>query len=214
LAIGYNLDELKNQITKNTSAYFEPTLDYVIVKMPRWNFSKFLGADHTLGLQMKSVGEVMGIGRSFLEALQKACQSLEIGRMGLGADLKEWIRTTDVLHRLETASDDRLFRLKDALRLGVPERTVHKLTRIDPWFITQIKRLVKVEQRLLRFNVAEDIPEDFFRELKGMGYSDAQIAWLLRIEEEEVTVQRKKLGIRRTYKMVDTCAAEFEAGTP
>jgi carbamoyl-phosphate synthase large subunit len=214
LAIGYNLDELKNQITKNTSAYFEPTLDYVIVKMPRWNFAKFLGADHTLGLQMKSVGEVMGIGRSFLEALQKACQSLEIGRMGLGADKKEWIRTTDVLQRLETASDDRLFRLKDALRLGVPERTVHKLTKIDPWFITQIKRLVKVEQRLLRFNVAEDIPEDFFRELKEMGYSDAQIAWLLRIEEEEVTVQRKKLGIRRTYKMVDTCAAEFEAGTP
>ncbi len=214
LAIGYNLDELKNQITKNTSAYFEPTLDYVIVKMPRWNFSKFHGADHTLGLQMKSVGEVMGIGRSFLEALQKACQSLEIGRMGLGADLKEWIRTTDVLQRLETASDDRLFRLKDALRLGVPEKTVQKLTKIDPWFIKQVKRLVKAEQRLLRFNVAEDIPEDFFREIKEMGYSDAQIAWLLRIEEREVTQQRKNLGIRRTYKMVDTCAAEFEAGTP
>ncbi len=214
LAIGYNLDELKNQITKNTSAYFEPTLDYVIVKMPRWNFSKFHGADHTLGLQMKSVGEVMGIGRSFLEALQKACQSLEIGRMGLGADLKEWIRTTDVLQRLETASDDRLFRLKDALRLGVPEKTVQKLTKIDPWFIKQVKRLVKTEQRLLRFNVAEDIPEDFFREIKEMGYSDAQIAWLLRIEEREVTQQRKNLGIRRTYKMVDTCAAEFEAGTP
>jgi len=214
LAIGYNLDELNNQITKNTSAYFEPTLDYVIVKMPRWNFAKFLGADHTLGLQMKSVGEVMGIGRSFLEALQKACQSLEIGRMGLGADKKEWIRTTDVLQRLETASDDRLFRLKDALRLGVPEKTVQKLTKIDPWFIKQIKRLVKAEQRLLRFNVAEDIPEDFFREIKEMGYSDAQIAWLLRIEESEVSQQRKKLDIRRTYKMVDTCAAEFEAVTP
>ncbi|MBX2878093.1 MAG: carbamoyl-phosphate synthase large subunit [Saprospiraceae bacterium] len=214
LAIGYSLDELKNQITQTTSAYFEPTLDYVIVKMPRWNFAKFLGADHSLGLQMKSVGEVMGIGRSFLEALQKACQSLEIGRMGLGADKKEWIRTSDVLERLEQASDDRIFRLKDALRLGVPSKTIQKLTKIDPWFIKQIKRLVKVEQRLLRFNVAEDIPEDFMRELKEMGYADAQIAWLLRIEEKEVTDYRKKLNIRRTYKMVDTCAAEFEAGTP
>ncbi len=214
LAIGYSLDELKNQITKTTSAYFEPTLDYVIVKMPRWNFSKFHGADHTLGLQMKSVGEVMGIGRSFLEALQKACQSLEIGRMGLGADMKEWIRTSDVLERLETASDDRIFRLKDALRLGVPSKTIQKLTKIDPWFIQQIKRLVKVEQQLMRYNVAEDIPEDFMRELKEMGYADAQIAWLLRIEEEEVRKYRKKLNIRRTYKMVDTCAAEFEAGTP
>jgi len=214
LAIGYSLDELKNQITKTTSAYFEPTLDYVIVKMPRWNFAKFHGADHTLGLQMKSVGEVMGIGRSFLEALQKACQSLEIGRMGLGADKKEWIRTTDVLERLEKVSDDRIFRLKDALRLGVPEKTIQKLTKIDPWFIKQIKRLVKAEQRLMRYNVAEDLPEDFMRELKEMGYADAQIAWLLRIEEKEVTQYRKKLDIRRTYKMVDTCAAEFEAGTP
>lgn len=214
LAIGYTLDELKNQITKTTSAYFEPTLDYVIVKMPRWNFDKFAGADHRLGLQMKAVGEVMAIGRNFLEAMQKACQSLEVGRMGLGADKKEWIRTQDVLERLEAASDDRIFRLKDALRLGVPEKTVQKLTHIDPWFIKQIKSLVKMEQQLMRYNVAEDIPEDFFRELKEVGYADAQIAWLLRIEEEEVTKQRKKLGIRRTYKMVDTCAAEFEAQTP
>ncbi len=214
LAIGYRLDELSNQITKTTSAYFEPTLDYVIVKMPRWNFDKFYGSDHTLGMQMKSVGEVMAIGRNFLEALQKACQSLENNRMGLGADLKEWIKTADILERLERASDDRIFRVKDALRLGVPEKTVQKLTRIDPWFIKQIKRLVKMEERLMRHNVAEDIPEDFFRELKEVGYSDAQIAWVLRIKEEEVTRQRKKLGIRRTYKMVDTCAAEFEAQTP
>ena len=214
LAIGYNLDELKNQITQSTSAYFEPTLDYVIVKMPRWNFEKFAGANHSLGLQMKSVGEVMGIGRNFQEALQKACQSLENNRMGLGADMKEWIRTSDILERLEDASDDRIFRVKDALRLGVPEKTIHKLTHIDPWFIKQIKDLVKMEERLLRYNVAEDIPEDFFRDLKEAGYSDAQIAWLLRIKEEEVTVQRKKLGIRRTYKMVDTCAAEFQAVTP
>lgn len=214
LAIGYALDELKNQITKTTSAYFEPTLDYVIVKMPRWNFAKFLGADHRLGLQMKSVGEVMAIGRNFLEALQKACQSLENNRMGLGADKKEWIRTADILERLEKVSDDRIFRLKDALRLGVPEKTIQKLTKIDPWFIKQIKQLVKMEQQLMNFNVAEDISEDFFRDLKVAGYSDAQIAWLLRIEEKEVTRHRKSLGIRRTYKMVDTCAAEFEAQTP
>ncbi len=214
LAIGYRLDELKNQITKTTSAYFEPTLDYVIVKMPRWNFEKFLGSDHTLGLQMKSVGEVMAIGRNFLEALQKACQSLENNRAGLGADLKEWIKTDDILERLEKPSDDRIFRVKDALRLGVPVKTIHKLTRIDPWFLRQIKRLVTMEEQLMRYNVAEDIPEDFFRQLKEVGYSDAQIAWVMRIKEEEVTKQRKKLDIRRTYKMVDTCAAEFEAQTP
>ncbi len=214
LAIGYNLDELKNQITKTTSAFFEPTLDYVIVKMPRWNFDKFYGSDHKLGLQMKSVGEVMAIGRTFLEALQKACQSQENGRMGLGADKKEWIRTSDILERLELVSDDRIYRLKDALRLGVPEKTIHKLTKIDPWFIKQIKRLVNFEKDLMRYNVAEDIPADFLRDLKMVGYSDAQIAWTLRIEEEEVWQYRKKVGVNRVYKMVDTCAAEFEAQTP
>ncbi|MEZ4984477.1 MAG: carbamoyl-phosphate synthase large subunit [Saprospiraceae bacterium] len=214
LAIGYTLDELSNQITKTTSAYFEPTLDYVIVKMPRWNFSKFPGADHELGLQMKSVGEVMAIGRNFLEALQKACQSLEQGRAGLGADKKEWIKTDDILQRLEKASDDRIFRLKDALRLGVPSKTIHNITKIDPWFIQQIKHLVKMEERLMRFNVAEDIPESFMRELKEAGYSDAQIAWVLRVDEEQVTRHRKQLAVLRTYKMVDTCAAEFEAKTP
>jgi len=214
LALGYTLDELKNQITKTTSAYFEPTLDYVIVKMPRWDFAKFHGADHKLGLQMKSVGEVMAIGRTFLEALQKACQSQENNRMGLGADKKEWIRTSDILSRLELVSDDRIYRLKDALRLGVPTKTVQKLTKIDPWYINQIKRLVKYEEQLIRFNVAEDLDEPFLRELKEVGYSDAQIAWVMRITEKEVTQHRKKLNIRRTYKMVDTCAAEFEALTP
>ncbi|MBK7220352.1 MAG: carbamoyl-phosphate synthase large subunit [Saprospiraceae bacterium] len=214
LAIGYTLDELNNQITKTTSAFFEPSLDYVIVKMPRWNFEKFHGADPTLGLQMKSVGEVMAIGRSFLEALQKACQSLENNRAGLGADKKEWMRTEDILQRLETASDDRIFRIRDAIRLGVPVKTLHKLTHIDPWFLNQIKRMEDAESRLFRYNVAEDIPADFFRELKSMGYSDAQIAWTMRISEEEVTRRRKALGIIRSYKMVDTCAAEFEAQTP
>lgn len=215
LALGYTLDELKNQITKTTSAFFEPTLDYVIVKMPRWNFEKFNGADTELGLQMKSVGEVMGIGRTFLEALQKACQSLEQSRSGLGADKKEWIKTEDILHRLEVVSDDRIFRLKDALRLGVPSKSIHKLTKIDPWYIDQIKRLVKMENTLVQYNVPEDIPTDFFWDLKKVGYSDAQIAWLLRIDDEElITKRRKELGIRRSYKMVDTCAAEFEAQTP
>ena len=214
LAIGYNLDELKNQITKTTSAYFEPTLDYVIVKMPRWNFNKFPGADKTLGLQMKSVGEVMAIGRTFLEALQKACQGLEQNRNGLGADKKEWFKTDEILQRLQQAGDDRIFRLKDALRLGVPESTVHKLTLIDPWFIKQIKRLVKAEEQLMKYNVPDDIPESFLRELKVMGYADTQIAWLMRIKEDDITKYRKKIGIRRTYKMVDTCAAEFEAQTP
>ena len=214
LAIGYNLDELKNQITKTTSAFFEPTLDYVIVKMPRWNFDKFPGADNSLGLQMKSVGEVMAIGRNFLEALQKACQSLENGRKGLGGDIKEWVRVEDVLGRLEVASDDRIFRIKDAIRLGVPLQTIQKLTHIDPWFLKQIKRLVKYEKQLIRYNVPDDLPPDFFRELKEVGYSDAQIAWTMRVKEEDVTKMRKKLNIRRTYKMVDTCAAEFEAKTP
>ena len=214
LALGYTLDELNNQITKTTSAYFEPTLDYVIVKMPRWNFDKFAGADHRLGLQMKSVGEVMAIGRNFLEALQKACQSQENNRAGLGADKKEWINTQDILERLEKASDDRVYRVKDALRLGIPEKTVHKITQIDPWFLRQIKTLVKMEEQVMRYNLPEDIPADFFRELKEVGYSDAQIAWLLRVNEEAVTKKRKELGIKRTFKMVDTCAAEFEAKTP
>jgi carbamoyl-phosphate synthase large subunit len=214
LAIGYTLDELKNQITKTTSAFFEPTLDYVIVKMPRWNFDKFPGADNTLGLQMKSVGEVMSIGRNFLEALQKACQSLENGRKGLGADLKEWVKVEDVLGRLEVASDDRIFRIKDAIRLGVPLQTIQKLTHIDMWFLKQIKRLVNYDKEIMRFNVPSDLSEPFFRELKEVGYSDAQIAWLLRVKEEDVTKQRKKLKIERTYKIVDTCAAEFEAKTP
>ena len=214
LAIGYTLDELKNQITKTTSAYFEPTLDYVIVKMPRWDFPKFYGADHTLGLQMKSVGEVMGIGRSFLEALQKACQSLENNRMGLGADKKEWIKTEDILERLEKASDDRLFRVKDAMRLGVPNKTIKKLTHIDPWFLKQIKKLVKMEKQLGKYNVPEDIEPEFMLEMKQAGYSDAQIAWLMRVTEDEVRTYRKKQNITRTYKMVDTCAAEFEAQTP
>ena len=214
LALGYNLNELKNQITKTTSAFFEPTLDYVIVKIPRWNFDKFPGADHRLGLQMKSVGEVMGIGRNFLEALQKACQSLENGKIGLGADNKEWTNIADVLKRMEEVSDDRLFRLKDAMKLGVATQTLQNLTRIDPWFLKQIKRLLKYEVSLEKYHTIQDVPPSFLRELKEVGYSDLQIARLMHEEEENVRAYRKSLNIRRTFKMVDTCAAEFEAKTP
>lgn len=214
LAIGYTLDELNNQITKTTSAYFEPALDYVIVKIPRWNFEKFHGCDSTLGFQMKSVGEVMGIGRNFTEALQKACQSLENNKIGLGADGKGWHQTQDILNSLERPSWDRIFKVKDAIALGVPLNTIHKLTGIDYWFLNQIKDLVKLEKEIRRFNL-ETIPATLFRKAKTQGYSDAQLAFLLNVESEELVYEkRKSLGIRRVYKMVDTCAAEFEAKTP
>ncbi|TAF82085.1 MAG: carbamoyl-phosphate synthase large subunit [Sphingobacteriales bacterium] len=214
LAIGYNLDELENQITKTTSAYFEPTLDYVIVKIPRWNFDKFKGANTELGLQMKSVGEVMGIGRSFSEALQKACQSLEIGRAGLGADGKHYRNIDEVMQKLEHPSWDRLFALKDALSMGVPIESVRKVTKIDKWFLLQIQEMVTLEQELKRYTI-NNIPKDFLLTLKQKGFSDVQIAYVLgNTSEDEVYNKRKELGLRRVYKMVDTCAAEFPAKTP
>jgi len=214
LSLGYNLDELTNPVTKITSAFFEPTIDYVIVKIPRWNFDKFKGADNTLGLQMKSVGEVMSIGRSFQEALQKACQSLEIGRDGLGADGKQ-IRNLDrIIHGLENPTWDRIFHIKDALAMGVPVTSVQKITRIDRWFLLQIQDLVKVETEIKRFNL-NNLPLDLMREAKQKGYSDNQIAHLLGSDtkEEDVYNRRKELGVRRVYKMVDTCAAEFPSDT-
>jgi carbamoyl-phosphate synthase large subunit len=215
LAIGYNLDEIENQITKTTSAYFEPTLDYVIVKIPRWNFDKFKGANRELGLQMKSVGEVMGIGRSFIEALQKACQSLEIGRAGLGADGKQSRNLDEIMHSLEHPSWDRLFHIYDAMSLGVPMESIRKATKIDRWFLNQIQDIVNLETELRRYSVG-NIPEDFLYTLKQKGFSDAQIAYILHNEttEEDVYQRRKELGIKRVYKMVDTCAAEFPAKTP
>jgi len=214
LAIGYNLDEIENQITKTTSAYFEPTLDYVIVKIPRWNFDKFKGANRELGLQMKSVGEVMGIGRSFIEALQKACQSLEIGRAGLGADGRQSRNLEEIMYSLEHPSWDRLFHIYDALSLGVPIESVRKATKIDRWFLNQIMDVVNMENELRRYSL-NNIPEDFFFSLKQKGFSDTQIAYILgNVTEEDVYQRRKALGIRRVYKMVDTCAAEFAAQTP
>ena len=213
LAIGYTLDELDNQITKSTSAYFEPTLDYVIVKIPRWNFEKFDGADKVLGLQMKSVGEVMGIGRSFQEALQKACQSLEIGRNGLGADGKNWTNQDDILHAMKYASSDRVFRIYDAIRLGIPLKTIYDITRMDYWFLRQLEELVMLEFEIEKYHIG-NIPNELLLEAKMKGYADRQIAHLLRCLESDVNNLRTEMGINRVYKLVDTCAAEFEAKTP
>jgi carbamoyl-phosphate synthase large subunit len=214
LAIGYNLDEIENQITKTTSAYFEPTLDYVIVKIPRWNFDKFKGANMELGLQMKSVGEVMAIGRTFIEALQKACQSLEINRAGLGADGKHNRSIDEIMYGLEHASWNRVFLIKDAMSMGVPLESIRKVTRIDKWFLSQIQDLVHLETELKRYSL-NNIPKDFFVNLKQKGFSDIQIAYLLgNVTEDEVYDRRKLLGINRVFKMVDTCAAEFQAQTP
>jgi carbamoyl-phosphate synthase large subunit len=213
LAIGYHLNELSNQITKTTSALFEPTLDYVIVKIPRWNFNKFPGTNRQLGLQMKSVGEVMGIGRSFQEALQKACQSLEINRNGLGADGKELTNQNEILHSLEFASWNRLFHIYDAIKLGIPFKTIVEKTKIDIWFLKQIEDLIKLERKIEKFHL-ENLPQGLLFEAKQKGYADRQIAHLLRCLESEVAVKRKEFGINRVYKLVDTCAAEFEAQTP
>jgi carbamoyl-phosphate synthase large subunit len=213
LAIGYHLDELKNQITKTTSALFEPTLDYVIVKIPRWNFNKFPGTNRELGLQMKSVGEVMGIGRSFQEALQKACQSLEINRNGLGADGRELTNQNEILHSLSHPSWNRLFHIYDAIRLGIPFKTIVEKTKIDIWFLKQIEDLIKLERQIEKYHVG-NLPKDLFFEAKQKGYADRQIAHLLRCLESEVYNKRTEFGIKRVYKLVDTCAAEFEAQTP
>jgi carbamoyl-phosphate synthase large subunit len=213
LAIGYSLDELDNQITKTTSALFEPTLDYVIVKIPRWNFDKFPGADRKLGLQMKSVGEVMGIGRTFQEALQKACQSLEIGRNGLGADGKELTNQDQILESLEFPSWNRLFHIYDAIKLGIPFNRIHDKTKIDVWFLRQIEDLVKLERKIEKFNLG-NISKELLFEAKQKGYADRQVAHLLRCLESEVYSKREELGIQRVYKLVDTCAGEFPAQTP
>jgi carbamoyl-phosphate synthase large subunit len=213
LAIGYNLDELKNQITKTTSAYFEPALDYVIVKIPRWNFDKFRGADDKLGLQMKSVGEVMGIGRNFQEALQKACQSLEIKRNGLGADGREVTDQQTILKSLENPSGNRLFHIYDAFKMGISFKTIQKLTQIDAWFLHQVEELVLLEKEIQQYNI-HNLSKDLLLDAKQKGYADRQIAHLVRCLESEVYKKRQEFNIQRVYNMVDTCAAEFEAVTP
>jgi len=213
LSIGYHLDELRNAITGTTTAYFEPALDYVIVKIPRWNFDKFQGADRKLGLQMKSVGEVMGIGRNFQEALQKACQSLEIRRNGLGADGKELTKQADLLYSLEHPSWNRLFHIYDAMKLGISMKTILKLTKIDKWFLDQIEELINLEKEIEKYKL-DAIPAALMRTAKEKGYADRQIAHLLDCKESEVHKKRRAMNINRVYKLVDTCAAEFEAKTP
>jgi carbamoyl-phosphate synthase large subunit len=214
LAIGYTLDELENQITKTTSAYFEPALDYVIVKIPRWNFDKFKGANDTLGLQMKSVGEVMAIGRSFTEAVQKACQSLENNAVGLGYYGKSGMRSEELLEYIKTPKWDRIFRIKDALMLGISVNTIAKATYIDRWFLYEIQKICNIEKELGNYWL-EELPADLLRKAKVHGFSDEQIARIIQDgSEEEVYEKRKAAGITRVYKMVDTCSAEFEAKTP
>ncbi|AEH01851.1 carbamoyl-phosphate synthase large subunit [Lacinutrix sp. 5H-3-7-4] len=213
LALGYHLDELENQITKSTSALFEPTLDYVIVKIPRWNFDKFEGSDRTLGLQMKSVGEVMGIGRSFQEALHKATQSLEIKRNGLGADGKGYKNYDQIIDKLTHASWDRVFAIYDAIQMGIPLSRIHEITKIDMWFLKQYEELYFIEKEISTFTI-DTIQKDLLLEAKQKGYGDRQIAHMLGCLESEVYNKREELNINRVYKLVDTCAAEFEAKTP
>ena len=213
LAIGYSLDELNNQITKSTSALFEPTLDYVIVKIPRWNFDKFEGSERTLGLQMKSVGEVMGIGRSFIEALHKATQSLEIKRNGIGADGKGYTKYQQVIDKLTNASWDRVFVIYDAIKMGISLERIHEITRIDMWYLRQYESLVNLEKEISTYSV-DTITKDLLLEAKQKGFADRQIAHMLGCLESVVYKKRKSMNINRVYKLVDTCAAEFTAKTP
>ena len=213
MSIGYNLDELINPITGSTSAFFEPTIDYVIVKVPRWNFDKFPGADRSLGLQMKSVGEAMGIGRNFQEALQKACQSLEIRRNGLGADGKEVTDVEVIKDSLAHPSWNRLFHIYDAFKLGLSFKTIQNLTKIDPWFLHQVEELVELEKEIQKYDL-EDVPASLVLTAKQKGYADRQIAHLLGVKESRIYKFRQEHNIKRVFKCVDTCAAEFEAKTP
>jgi carbamoyl-phosphate synthase large subunit len=215
LAIGYRLDELKNQITQTTSAYFEPALDYVIVKMPRWNFDKFKGANDTLGLQMKSVGEVMAIGRSFTEAIQKACQSLENEAIGLGYYGKSLMKNEELMEYIKVPKWDRIFRIKDALMQGSTVRSIAAATGIDNWFLYQIRIICNIEKELLKHSI-ETITIELMKEAKQHGFSDMQISKLLtgNTNDDAVYEKRKAWGVTRVYKMVDTCSAEFEAKTP
>ena len=213
LALGYHLDELQNQITKSTSALFEPTLDYVIVKIPRWNFDKFEGSDRTLGLQMKSVGEVMGIGRSFQEALHKATQSLEIKRNGLGADGKGYKNYEQIIEKLTFASWDRVFVIYDAIQMGIPLSRIHEITKIDMWFLKQYEELYFLEREISNYKL-DTLPKELLLEAKQKGYGDRQIAHMLGCLESQVYKLRDEMNIKRVYKLVDTCAAEFKAQTP
>ncbi|MCP3982630.1 MAG: carbamoyl-phosphate synthase large subunit [bacterium] len=213
LAVGYTLDEIPNDITRETPSSFEPTLDYVVVKTPRWAFEKFPKTDPVLGIQMKSVGEAMSIGRSFKEALQKAIRSLEIGRSGISAHAGETSEPARLLDRLRTPNWERLFHIAHALRCGMSVDAIAELTHVDPWFLSQIEQLVDLEGRLRGFDL-DALPDGLLARAKRWGFSDPQLARLLGCSEADVRRRRKQQGLQPVYKRVDTCAAEFAAETP
>jgi carbamoyl-phosphate synthase large subunit len=213
LAIGYTLDEIPNDITKKTPACFEPSIDYVVVKFPRWAFEKFAGTDTSLTTRMKSVGEAMAIGRTFKEALQKSVRSLEIDRYGLGSDGVNSINEELLNDRLSIPNQDRLFYIKYALEMGRSVEDIYSFTRIDPWFLNNIKQLVEFEKSFEGCGL-KDLDHAKVREAKRFGYSDKQLAHLCKCRESDIRALRKRLGITATFKTVDTCAAEFEAYTP
>ena len=192
---------------------FEPTLDYVIVKIPRWNFDKFEGSDRRLGLQMKAVGEVMGIGRSFQEALHKATQSLEIKRNGLGCDGKGISDYETIISKLSIPSWDRVFVIYDAIEIGIPLSRIYELTKIDMWFLKQYEELHFLKIEISKYTI-DKLPRELLLEAKQKGYGDRQIAHILGCYESEVYKKRAEMNINRVYKLVDTCAAEFKAFTP
>ena len=213
LAIGYTLDEIPNDITKKTPACFEPSIDYVVVKFPRWSFEKFPNTDVSLTTRMKSVGESMAIGRTFKEALQKSIRSLEIDRYGLGCDGRDNIIEENISQMLAIPNQDRLFYIKHSFEKGETTENIFNYTKIDPWFLENIKQLVDFEKGFKNKNI-KNISEDEIREAKKMGYSDLQLAFLLKCSEKDIRDFRKKAGIKVVFKTVDTCAAEFEAYTP
>ena len=240
LAVGYTLDEIPNDITKKTPACFEPTIDYCVVKIPRFTFEKFPGADPTLTISMKSVGETMAIGRTFKEALQKGLRSLEIGRHGLGSDGKDKIPfpaeipiestqyLEEVRKKLVTPNAERIFYIRHALLLGIKVEEIHELTKIDPWFLYNISEITDLEKEIRSYGAKiRDLelwkiqiphqlrlPELLLRKAKEFGFSDLQLAYLLGVDETTLRKMRKEKGIQPTYKLVDTCGAEFEAYTP
>jgi carbamoyl-phosphate synthase large subunit len=220
LAVGYTLDELKNDITRETPASFEPTIDYVVTKIPRFNFEKFPEADATLTTQMKSVGETMAIGRSFKESLQKALRGLEVGRFGLGCDRNDRWGTAnqptpeEIVVKLASPNSERIWYLRYAFKQGMSLEEIHRRTHIDPWFLNQINDLIKMEDRLKSCASLENADFDLILEAKQYGFIDRQLANLWNTSETAVRARRKELGIEAVFKLVDTCAAEFEAFTP
>ncbi|MBD2346502.1 carbamoyl-phosphate synthase large subunit [Anabaena subtropica] len=214
LAVGYTLDEIRNDITKKTPASFEPTIDYVVTKVPRFAFEKFPGSEPVLTTQMKSVGEAMAIGRTFNESFQKALRSLETGRAGWGCDKAEKLPSGEQIRaQLRTPNPDRIFAVRHALQLGMSPEEIYELTAIDPWFLDKMQQLLEVEKFLKRTPLKQLTQEQMYA-IKRDGYSDRQIAFATKTTEDEVRAYRKELGVIPVYKTVDTCAAEFEAFTP